>query len=65
MQFPVAGANAPAGLATGYLSLPPSGSGPGLILLQEWWGLVDHIKQVADRLAAEGYVVLADRKSVV
>ena len=59
MQFPAAGANAPAGMAAGYLSLPPSGIGPGVILLQEWWGLVDHIKQVADRLATEGYVVLA------
>jgi carboxymethylenebutenolidase len=59
MQFPAAGANAPAGMANGYLSLPPSGIGPGVILLQEWWGLVDHIKQVADRLATEGYVVLA------
>lgn len=48
----------PGAVARGYLSLPPSGAGPGLIVLQEWWGLVDHIMQVADRLAAEGYVVL-------
>ncbi|MBX3095642.1 MAG: dienelactone hydrolase family protein [Fimbriimonadaceae bacterium] len=34
-------------------------SGPGVILIQEWWGLVDHIKCVADRLADEGFVVLA------
>jgi carboxymethylenebutenolidase len=45
--------------ASGYLALPPSGSGPGLIVLQEWWGLVDHITQVADRFAAAGYVALA------
>lgn len=45
--------------AHGYLSLPPSGVGPGLIVLQEWWGLVDHIKTVADRFAAAGYAVLA------
>jgi carboxymethylenebutenolidase len=32
---------------------------PGVIVLQEWWGLNDHIKQVADRLAAEGFVALA------
>ncbi|MFZ5624631.1 MAG: dienelactone hydrolase family protein [Gemmatimonadota bacterium] len=45
--------------ADGYLSLPPSGTGPGLVVVQEWWGLVDHIKDVADRFAAEGFVALA------
>lgn len=45
--------------ASGYLAVPPSGSGPGVIVIQEWWGLVDHIKDVADRLAREGYVALA------
>lgn len=43
----------------GYLSLPPAGRGPGVIVIQEWWGLVPHIKDVADRFAAEGFVVLA------
>ncbi|MEZ4455001.1 MAG: dienelactone hydrolase family protein [Gemmatimonadales bacterium] len=43
----------------GYLSLPPAGSGPGVLVIQEWWGLVDHIKQVADRFAAAGFVALA------
>ena len=43
----------------GYLALPPSGQGPGLIVIQEWWGLVDHIKDVTDRFAAEGFVALA------
>lgn len=47
------------GTATGYLSLPPSGHGPGLLVLQEWWGLVDHIKVLADRFAAAGFVALA------
>ena len=47
------------GTAAGYLSLPPGGRGPGLLVLQEWWGLVDHIKQVADRFAAAGFVALA------
>jgi carboxymethylenebutenolidase len=42
-----------------YLALPPSGSGPGVIVIQEWWGLVPHIKSVADRFAAEGFVALA------
>lgn len=43
----------------GYLALPPSGQGPGLIVIQEWWGLVDHIKDVTCRFAAEGFVALA------
>jgi carboxymethylenebutenolidase len=45
--------------AEGYLAKPPSGSGPGVIVIQEWWGLVPHIKDIADRLAAEGFVALA------
>ena len=44
---------------SGYLATPASGSGPGVVVIQEWWGLVDHIKDVADRLAAEGFVALA------
>lgn len=44
--------------ATGYLSLPEK-PGPGLLVIQEWWGLVDHIKDLADRFAAEGFVALA------
>src|SRR3972149_2482506 len=45
--------------ADGYLVLPPSGAGPGLLVIQEWWGLVDHIKSVAERFAKEGFVALA------
>ena len=45
--------------AQGYLSVPESGSGPGLLVIQEWWGLVDHIRDVCDRFAAEGFVALA------
>ena len=45
--------------AQGYLSLPAGGSGPGVVVIQEWWGLVDHIRDVCDRLAAEGFVALA------
>ena len=45
--------------AYGYLTLPASGNGPGLIVIQEWWGLTTHMAQVADRLAGEGYVALA------
>lgn len=42
-----------------YLALPEGGKGPGVVVLQEWWGLVPHIKDVADRFAAAGYVALA------
>lgn len=47
------------GTAAGYLALPDSGSGPGVIVLQEWWGLVPQIKAVCDRLAGEGFCALA------
>jgi carboxymethylenebutenolidase len=47
------------GQAHGYLALPASGEGPGVIVIQEWWGLTDHIADVTDRLAAEGFVALA------
>lgn len=44
---------------SGYLAVPPSGSGPGLIVIQEWWGLVPHIEEVVDRFADAGFVALA------
>ena len=44
---------------SGYLSLPSTGPGPALLVIQEWWGLVDHIKDVADRFATAGFVALA------
>lgn len=47
------------GSAKGHLSVAKSGKGPGLIVLQEWWGLVPHIRGIADRLAAEGFTALA------
>ncbi len=54
VEFQANGATAP-----GYLATPESGSGPGTIVLQEWWGLEDHIKEVCDRFAAEGFFALA------
>lgn len=46
--------------AAGYLATPAGGAkGPGVLVIQEWWGLVDHIEDVADRFAAEGFVALA------
>src|SRR3954470_142265 len=47
------------GHAHGYLKTPASGSGPGVIVIQEWWGLDDHIAGIVDRLADEGFVALA------
>ncbi len=54
IEFPSNGST-----AGGYLATPESGSGPGVIVIQEWWGLVDHIKDVCDRFAAAGFVALA------
>jgi carboxymethylenebutenolidase len=45
--------------AHGYLALPESGRGPGVVVIQEWWGLTSHIADVTNRLAAEGFVALA------
>jgi carboxymethylenebutenolidase len=47
------------GTSEGYLAVPSSGSGPAVIVIQEWWGLVPHIKELADRFAEAGFVALA------
>jgi carboxymethylenebutenolidase len=46
---------------TGYLATPApdKARGRGVVVIQEWWGLVDHIKRVADRFATEGFHALA------
>ena len=46
-------------MASGYLATPASGKGPGVLVIQEWWGLDSGIKENADRLAAAGFVALA------
>jgi carboxymethylenebutenolidase len=43
----------------GHLSIPEQTPAPGIIVLQEWWGLEPHIKDVAGRFAAAGFVALA------
>src|ERR1700741_4999853 len=43
----------------GYLATPASGKGPAVVVIQEWWGLVEHIQDVADRFAAEGFLAIA------
>jgi dienelactone hydrolase len=54
IEFPTS-----AGTAPGYLAVPTSKSGPATIVLQEWWGLDDHIRSVCDRLVTEGFFALA------
>lgn len=46
------------GTADGYLAVPDT-PGPGVLVIQEWWGLVGHIKEVADRFAQAGFTALA------
>ena len=54
VEFPANGTT-----AGGYLAIPDGGHGPGVGVLQEWWGLVPQIKGVCDSLASEGFVALA------
>jgi len=49
----------PQGAIPGILAIPDSGSGPGVIVIQEWWGIVPHVESVVTRLAGEGFVALA------
>jgi carboxymethylenebutenolidase len=44
----------------GYVATPPNGGkGPAIVVIQEWWGLVEHIQDVVDRFANEGFVAIA------
>ena len=54
VEFPANG-----GTTAGYLAPPAAGRGPGVLVIQEWWGLVGHITNVCDRFAAEGFTALA------
>lgn len=54
VEFPSNGSN-----AAGYLVTPPSGSGPGILVIQEWWGLDSGTREMADKLGAAGFVALA------
>ncbi|MFN8547609.1 MAG: alpha/beta fold hydrolase [Candidatus Eisenbacteria bacterium] len=44
---------------TGYFVPAVQGRGPGLLVLQEWWGLVPHVEDLCNRFAAEGFTCLA------
>jgi carboxymethylenebutenolidase len=54
LEFPTS-----AGPAPGYLAAPASEQGPAVIVLQEWWGVDEHVRSICDRLAAEGFFALA------
>lgn len=54
VTFPSNGGETP-----GYLALPSTTPAPGIVVIQEWWGLEPHIRDVTDRFAAEGFVALA------
>src|SRR5437762_12278694 len=43
----------------GYFAPAASGRGPGVVVIQEWWGLVPHIEDVVDRFAKEGFTAIA------
>lgn len=47
------------GSANGYLAVPASGQGPGVLVLHAWWGLTEFIENVCNRLADAGFVALA------
>ena len=45
--------------ASGYLARPGRADAPGIVVIQEWWGLQDQIKGICDRFALAGYEALA------
>jgi carboxymethylenebutenolidase len=47
------------GASEGYLAVPDNPNGSAVIVIQEWWGLVGHVRDVVDRFAAQGYLALA------
>ena len=54
VEFPSNGSS-----GAGYIAPAHEGAGLGVIVVQEWWGLVDHIVHVCDRFSAEGFTALA------
>jgi carboxymethylenebutenolidase len=46
-------------VVSGYVGQPHMGKGPGVVVIQEWWGLVPHIKSIVDRFAQAGFLALA------
>ena len=55
IEFAVNGKN-----GSGYVSHPSSpGKYPAVVVIQEWWGLDDHIKNIAERFARIGFSAIA------
>ena len=54
VEFPSNGTN-----GSGYFAPAEGGAGPGVLVIQEWWGLVPHITDVCDRFAAAGFSAIA------
>jgi carboxymethylenebutenolidase len=54
LSFEAAGAP-----STAFVALPENGNGKAVLVIQEWWGLNDHIKDIAARYAAEGFIAIA------
>ncbi len=54
IEFQAGSATAP-----GYLAVPDGERGPATIVLQEWWGVDEHIRSICDRFASEGFFALA------
>ena len=47
------------GDTSAYVALPDNAGKKAVVVIQEWWGLNDHIKDIADRYAAEGFIAIA------
>jgi len=47
------------GSTTAYVAIPDTDTKRAVVVVQEWWGLVDHIKDIANRWAAEGFIAIA------
>lgn len=47
------------GPTSAYVAMPDNPNGKAVIVIQEWWGLNDHIKDIANRYAAEGFTAIA------
>jgi carboxymethylenebutenolidase len=53
VEFPCSG-----GTASGSVARPDGGSGPGVLVIQEWWGCIPALEEMAERLAAAGFLAL-------